>query len=515
MRKLYIGLLLCGSATITQAQTPEDALRYTWNPQAGTARYMAIGGAMTGLGGEITSAHTNPAGLALYKTSEFVLSPGYNFLKNKAEYRGTSNPNGKQASGFNLGTSGVIIGAGLNGRNNVRGGAFGLTANRVADFNYNLTYKGYNNVSSGAERYAEELSQSRLSLDDAINSRFVSLGTRLAIFSYLIDTMTIGGVKQVVAMPEFTTGVNQEYNVNTTGGITEYAGSFAMNVKDKFFWGASLSLPVIRYDRETTYKESDATAIPNNRFGSYTFSDQQETRGYGFNLKTGFIYRPVERVRFGLSVHTPTYYTVTDKFTGTMNANTENYNGNVTFSVRDVTGSANEIESKYNFTSPWKISGGFSYVFREVENVKKQRAFITADIDYVTYRSMKFTSDNENPTGDEEAYFSTVSQNVKNIYRNTFNFKLGGELKLNTIMVRLGGAYMGNPNKDKSQLKSSRLMASGGLGYRHKGVFVDLTYVHHINREVNFPYRLDQKPNTFAPVNGTGGSVMLTAGFKF
>lgn len=518
MRKIYFCLLLTGAAFQAGAQTPEDALRISWNPQSGTARNMAIGGAMTGLGGEISAAHSNPAGLALYKTNEFVLSPGFNFLSNKAEYRGTAGTKGKQSSGFNIGTSGLIIGIGANRGSNsaLRGGTLSLTVNRLADFRYNLNYKGYNNVSSGAERYAEEFSGSRLTIDEALNSKYVSLGTKMALYTYLIDTMTIGGIKQVVVMPEFTTGVNQENTVESKGGITEYAASAAFNIKDKLFLGGSLSLPVVNYDRDLTYTETDATNITNNRFGSYTYKEHLESRGYGINIKLGMIYRPVDRVRLGLTVHTPGFYTITDRLKGSLNANTENYNGDATVSESAFTNGASTIESKYNLNSPWKISGGFSYVFREVENVKRQRAFIAADIDYVTYRSMNYTASSE---GDvlqaDKDYYDKVNNNIKNIYRNAFNFRIGGEVKFNTIMARLGGAFMGNPNKDKSELKSSRMMISGGLGYRHKGVFIDVTYVHHINKEVDFPYRLSDKPNTFAPVKGAGGSVMLTTGFKF
>ncbi len=60
-----------------------------------------------------------------------------------------------------------------------------------------------------------------------------------------------------------------------------------------------------------------------------------------------------------------------------------------------------------------------------------------------------------------------------------------------------------------------RCFASGGVGYRNKGVFIDLTYVLGLNKDVNFPYRLPDKANTFATVNGTGGNIVLTLGTKF
>jgi hypothetical protein len=36
-----------------------------------------------------------------------------------------------------------------------------------------------------------------------------------------------------------------------------------------------------------------------------------------------------------------------------------------------------------------------------------------------------------------------------------------------------------------------------------------------MTNDVNFPYRLPDKANTFAAVKGTGGNIAVTAGFKF
>ena len=62
-------------------------------------------------------------------------------------------------------------------------------------------------------------------------------------------------------------------------------------------------------------------------------------------------------------------------------------------------------------------------------------------------------------------------------------------------MVRLGAAYYGNPYKNINGEKGNRIQLSGGLGYRNKGVFVDLTYVYAMNKDVHYPYRLEG--NTF------------------
>ena len=58
------------------------------------------------------------------------------------------------------------------------------------------------------------------------------------------------------------------------------------------------------------------------------------------------------------------------------------------------------------------------------------------------------------------------------------------------------------------------LQLGGGLGYRHRGMFVDLTYVHAMNKDVQFAYRLSNAPYSGASIRNTAGNVFLTLGFK-
>ncbi|MCR6719691.1 MAG: hypothetical protein NVV59_05210 [Chitinophagaceae bacterium] len=86
-------------------------------------------------------------------------------------------------------------------------------------------------------------------------------------------------------------------------------------------------------------------------------------------------------------------------------------------------------------------------------------------------------------------------------------------MKFTTFMTRLGFAYYGNPYAD-SELKASRMFVSGGVGYRNAGIYIDLTYVHGISKDISFPYRLPDKANTFANTTANGSNLMLTVGFK-
>ena len=153
-----------------------------------------------------------------------------------------------------------------------------------------------------------------------------------------------------------------------------------------------------------------------------------------------------------------------------------------------------------------------SHVFREINDTRQQRAFITADLEYVNYRSARFHGTN-NSTDQLNNYYDYVNETIKDIYKGNINARLGAELKFNTFMFRLGGAYYGSPYNNEN-LQASKWLASGGLGYRNKGIFIDLTYSHTFLQDARFPYLLSDKANTYAEQRGSLGRVLLTLGFK-
>ena len=57
-------------------------------------------------------------------------------------------------------------------------------------------------------------------------------------------------------------------------------------------------------------------------------------------------------------------------------------------------------------------------------------------------------------------------------------------------------------------------MGAAGIGYRDNGIFIDATYAYAVNKDVSFPYRLNDAPNTFATTKNNRGNILLTVGFK-
>jgi len=511
MKKYFTLQVFIIITLIANAQLPDDALRTAWYTFNGSARNMATGGVMGSLGGDITAAHVNPAGIGLFKTKEFVVSPGFNLNNNKFNFRGTDTTTAK--NNFNYGIIGVVFGASNNpNESKWTSSAVSISINQLANYNNTIRFKGFNNFSSFSEQYLEELTRDGANMT-AAEQNYI-FGSSLAFRTYLIDTLAdgAGNVIGFQSLVPISTGVNQEYNENTRGGLHEIAIGFAGNMEDKLYVGGSVDIPISSYQRDFTYTEKDATNNPNNDFDNFIYTEKYKSFGIGLGVKLGIIYKPQDNFRVGFALHTPQFMYFKDQIRSWMTTNTEGYAG-IKSESSDNLNSGNAGIRKYNLITPWRAIASVSYIFQENKNIKKQRGFISADIEYVNYRGSRFfVADGDDYVGKD--YLKMVNTQVKSYNKGNLNIRLGGELKFNTIMFRLGGAFYGSPYKDKD-LKANRFLATAGIGYRNHGMFIDLAYVHSFNKDVVFPYRLNDKPNTFAEQTGSRANVMLTVGFKF
>ncbi len=378
MKKIVFIAVCIVSCQYLLAQEPADALRYSWYTPSGTARQQAIGGAGGSLGGDISAVFMNPAGLGFYKTGDFVLTPAYNLLNNKGTYFGRTEKDKKNV--FSFGTSGVVFGGGWNRDGKKKGSAIALAINRTANFNSNILYRGLNRQSSYSQKFLEELANNNVHTDAAATD--YPFGTSLAINTYWIDTANgwSSGNKNFksLATPLLAGGgLLQQQTVTSKGGITELALAGSMNYNEKLFIGGTIGVPFLHYNRASTFIEADATSNTANQFDFASITENLTTSGSGFNVKAGLIYVPVEHIRLGLTIHSPTFFTLTDKYNASVTANTENYLPTPphewTQSSSTLNGGA-DGEFKYNLQTPYRIIAGISYVLREIEDSKHCQA---------------------------------------------------------------------------------------------------------------------------------------------
>lgn len=518
-----IPLLFLFIPVFAVAQFPEDALRYGYLPMSGTARNMAIGGAMGSLGGDITAAHINPAGIGLYKNKEIVLSPGFQFGKFNYDFL-DDNVSSKN-NNFIYGTSGFVAGSQNSRYRKASSSAFSISVNQTANYNNSIRYQGNNNLSSWSEQYVEQLVRDRASMSQA-EQNYV-LGASLAFWTFLVDTLAdaggnlIGYQSLVPIAADGSQAIFQSNQIDTRGGAHEIALAFANNYNDKFYLGGSVNFPIYSFRKDQVYREEDRSGNNDNDFSFFEYRGTAQTSGFGINAKLGIIARPVERLRLGLAFHTPTIAGMTDTYTASITTNTENYtifqqpltetSGNlIQQNINNGSQNPDRGVYEYNLTTPYRFIGSASYVLNEVKDVKQQKGFLTADVEYVNHRGVRYGAIDPG----DEPYYDGLNEIIKQTYRGAFNLRLGGELKFEKIMARAGFATFGNPYSQETGLKVTRNMLSGGLGYRHYGMFIDLTYVHSFIGTVHIPYFLEDKPNPIAEGSNTRGGIMLTLGFK-
>jgi len=516
--KNYTVLLCCTLLSFAvNSQEPADALRFAWTQPNGTARQQAIGGAMASLGGDLSALYVNPAGLGFYKTGDLILSPAYLRTRNTSSYLGKSETD--QRGTIGLGTTGVVTGTqfyehGMGKRSQQkRTGAFGIALNQTAQFNSNLLYRGLNTRNSYSQRFLEEISGIGDANQVAQNFPF---GSSLAFNTFWIDTIGGGssGNFRYKSRAPVSTGLLQEYSERSRGAVNELALGYGGSVNDKLYFGFTLGIPFVFFNRTTTFTEADATLDMNN-FDFASIEQRLETNGNGLNLKVGVIYRPAPFWRFGLAIHTPTWLRLTDIYSATVTTDTENYKSLQTQSSSIFTNGEDAQFTYFHFT-PYRFLVSGSYVINETEDVTRQKGFLTADLEYVNYKASSFRVDPEMDNSQSTRnYFSELNTAIDNAYRGALNLRVGGELKFTTLMTRVGVALLGNPYQNNHSPAASRLQLSGGLGYRNKGNFIDLTYVHTAGTDTHYAYRLTQQPVEGAAIQSQGTRVVLTFGHKF
>lgn len=498
---------LTGFSYYAAAQDETDALRGSYLSTQGTARSIGFGGALGSIGGDFSSLSVNPAGIGVYRGSEFTFTPAMKINSANTGYQNINTTDNN--SRFTISNFGLVFTSSAKGKrytkNKWKTVSFGIGANRVADYNRNYTYKGYNDKSSGAEAFG--IDAVNYPSDVTNSNQLAGLGYK----TYLIDTFydpAKGNRLDYITASNWTTGLNQQRTVKEKGGITEYTISLGGNYMEKLMLGATLGIPSLVYKREVTYTESDATNNPDNDFNSFTYRESLVTRGSGINLKLGVIYKPNEAFRVGLALHTPTYFNLKDVFNRSLTANTENKKDRLGDKSGPITRiDADEKEFEYGMLTPWRA-------VVSAAGIIGKHGFITADYEYVNYAAARFDFDNN--SSDYETF---VNQKIKNTYQGASNARLGAEGRFGTFMVRLGVGYMGSPYK-KSYGGAERFDFSGGLGLRNDDWFLDLGVVHSMYTTQEQPYTLDHPylgivPVPYANIKNNLNNVAITFGTKF
>lgn len=491
---------------MVQAQMTSDALLISEHAHFTTARSMGVAGAMGALGGDMSSMFNNPAGLGIYRSSEFQISPGLQFSGIRSTFvSDTLRPLAlNNRTGIYFGGIGFVYSEELTGDwKNVN---FGVSYSRLASFNRTFSFSG---ISTGSRlvNFTEEANNS-----NAQPENLDPFEENLAWTGYFIDNP--GGGTSYIGAATDSNYIKKSQLFRQSGGINELGISLAGNYKHKLYIGATLGVDFIKQRELKDYEESDPSG--NMDFKSLRFREERNVSGVGINFKFGLIYRINKNLRMGLAIHSPTAYGLNEDY-DTQLSGAVIYNDTLRTTSADNPLVSPTGKYEHNFYSPWLFNFNVGIVLGDKD--AKTKGFIGIEGEYLDYSSASFSlkaSDLNATVGDQD-YINQINSAISDNYQGVARAKIGAELALDKIRIRVGYRLQTSPyQKAVKGVNDFRNDISLGFGIRNDDFFVDLAYNYTIAGFEYSPYYATSERNNPRTVNDVNAGIfLLSFGVRF
>lgn len=522
-------------------QSAVDALQLTTPDFRGTARFMSMGGAFTALGGDLSTLTQNPAGIGIYRSSEIGATLELNFTNTQTKSSDKYSDSRTKVACNNFGYVGV---ARLGGA--LQAFQWGVTYNRVAQIDRRTS--GYNPSQGGSlTNYIADFTTAAGYTESELN-----FGANNSYNPYLdgtADWLSILAYNSFMINPNSTGGYNGLYrngtvadallNAHEYGYVDQYNINFGGNVSNTLFWGLGVSINDLSYHLDTEYSESmenaevysaeEGGSIPDGDAG-FTLYNSKHIRGNGWKLSFGVIYKPINELRIGAAIHTPTWWSLD-----------ESYIGSTDYSYFDpqygksdknpMKGSEETDPAGFNWRlkAPWRFMIGAAAVIG-------QNAIVSVDYERVAYNDMTI----KNAVYDNYGYVAgyenngTINQDIRDYTRGGNILRVGAEYRITPkFSVRAGYNWQSSYINDDAADNRMEIFTSGtdpsysfnkttqyisvGLGYKFGPCYLDGTYVHGKQDSTMHAYT-PWGGNTNTPqfdVTHSSNSVVLTFGYRF
>lgn len=529
MKRSIISLALVLSSTVIFGQTEFDALKVSQTEIAGSARYSALAGAFGALGGDASSLKDNPAGLGIFRKSEFTTTLDVLMQNSNSEWNGKTTEIDLFKYGFNN-LSYIIalptwrVESGLNG---LQSSNFSLSYNKLKNFNNKSYIRSDNTASSITDYYANYTNNNygyytnSLSSDYLNPDKYPMNGVTKPYDNIQIPWMSImaanAGLMFEVIDPitDETTGwesllgpgekVAPTYDLLEQGSIDEYSFGWSGNFSNRFYLGANINLQSLSYRSDSRYSETFAGG------GNMNIDNVVTMSGMGYNLKLGAIMVPVDFIRLGLSLHTPMFYNIT-----MVNyADLSSTEGNTQSTPE------NRLEYKQQTPMQFNVSAAF---------IIDTKALLSAEYVFNNYKGMRF----QDTDGDYRSY-NDVNDGMSDKLNNSRTIKIGGEYKLTpNFALRAGFANTSSatlpealptliPNTTRTDpeyfVHNKTNYITAGIGYREASWYIDMAYVNRLTDQTFFAYDSSYLTGGYkvnpATVNTTNNNIVISVGLRF
>lgn len=552
-RFVIIASLLSLGALAASAQSAVDAFSLSQGDFKGTARFMSMGGAFGALGGDLSVLNQNPGGIGIYRSNDVGITLDLDLQHSSTNTNGlkiTDNQTKFHVNNFGY------IGAINTGSDVIPFLNFGASYSRAASFdrrfraaNNNIrdSYSNYiAGVTSGNGSY-EGWGQADLTqLDEGYNPYTDSWAPWMSILAYnayLINPVpgTAESANQYQGLWNNSTSGNSQMYYETKGYVDEYNISFGGNVMNTVYWGLGFGITDINYTANAFYDEElTNAAIPNpaadgveNGNAYWGLDSWKQVTGTGFNFKLGLIVKPINELRFGLAVHTPTYYNLTQQSWARIGFNyAPSSTGQSTYDESVETNDGVNYIIDWKLRTPWRL-------IASVAGVIGGQGIISLDYEYRPYQNMAIRNADGNPftiSGDNSDY---LKGDIQSYYQSSNIVRVGAEYRLTPAWsLRCGVNYESSPSTSYARsadadvytegpqdcgtmpaytMDKATTYVTGGIGYRYQAFYIDAAYVYKNQKSEYRPYT----PNNFTAVPAateitqSNSQIVLSMGFRF
>ena len=544
MKRTY---LLLGALVFALPLSAQDIYKvesFSSEDLNGTARYVGMGGAMNALGADISTMSVNPAGIGLYRRSDFSMTGS--FLMEKGAKR--FNDIGKNRASFDQ--IGFVWSTPTRG-NSLKFMNFGFNYRKSKNLK---NYIGIENVSTNGASQA--ISAANLGYmyggDYYTQNSNGSLSFKMpltdaAYNSYMLEPTFKTGSTTAVKSWIPTSANAYNYRREQHGGIHEFDFNLSFNFNNSLYAGLTMGVYDVDWNSHLFYKEGIADGT--GKMHDYFMTNDEAINGNGFDLKLGVILRPIKKspFRIGLAFSTPTWYSLTGNNILWMNSPFVAAGS----TKKETQAGYRTGDFDYNIRTPWKLNVN-------VATTVANRLALDAEYEYkhlpaASVRFASYTPDIYGGSWSSSYRDAAIDNQIDTWLRGQHTLRLGAEMRLDAnFSARAGYNYVSSPFKDGAFLnlhpnagtsyKDSKSLfnATGtdyvniggtnrftlGLGYHNKSFYADLAYQYQQRSTTVYPFH-DTKEYTsdvqIVADHGVQGQklkniqnrLMLTIGWKF
>jgi len=458
--KNYISLLLFFIFSLSYSQTIDDIIRVSSYYNDGTARFNAMGGAFSSLGGDLSAISINPASSSIFTYNEFGITIGLDDNTIENNLNGYLSKTKSSAETLNqLGAVWVFT----NGKAKF---SFAYNLQNVYSYSDDFSFSGNN--SNSIDRYF-------LYYADGVPSDDLLIypdETTQSVYQYLGENYGFGDQQAFLGYQGYV--INSSDNSNNTyktnaiynqvfqdiaieriGNHYKHSLNIGGSYNNHVFLGANLNFHGIEFQERKIFNESGYSN--NSELRNVNFNEYYNSNGFGFSVQLGTIIK-VRNFRIGLSYQSPTWIDFEEENEQILETKVSSDNQIKTYSIDPKTVN---IYDKYQLRLPSKSTIGFSQVFG-------QKGLISLDYEITKYNNAMFPDNDDN-------YLNELNYIIDDeLYGTAQSIRLGGEYRIKNNSLRAGVFhYKGPKNLNENKINGF----SVGYGINFGASKFDISYV--------------------------------------